>query len=992
MTKNQANLTPIPFEPSEIEGSIITRFQRVARSVPGQVAVDTLTEHLTYAQLDTYSDQIANAVTLHKGAVEKNPVALMIDQGHLAIAAILGILKAGRCVVALPTDSPTEQLHHLWENTYKPLVLTTRQNLELTQAVIAPGNNWINIEDLDPDGMKSVEGSVKESQEDDLAMISYTSGSTGIPKGVMQSHRLILQSAYQNQTSYRLTPHDRSAVLASFGYGAAKTQCFATLLSGATLFLPDQKHANISTLIDWLQSEKITVLAMPPIGMFRQIMDGMVAGIRLPSIRLVLLGGDDLYQQDVDRFFTFFGADTSLVFRLAGSEMNLLREIHIHPGMKFQADKIPVGYPVPGKEVHLLDEDGNEVPPGGIGEIVVRSRYLAEGYWRQPGLTSERFKPDPEGGDKRIFHTGDLARINTAGQMEHLGRKDNMVKIHGFSVHLESVDQALMKLAYVKEAASSSDPLPGGDRRLVAYLVANHGQKPHVSEIRKEIAQYLPEHMHPSVFVWMEKLPRTSTGKVDRKALPPPPRTRPDLTNALVQPRGENEAALARVWMSLLQLDEVGVEDNFFDLGGDSLLSVQMVIEAEKLFKTKVPPSYFQEPTIAHLVVQLQKEDEGTIIPPGLSSQEGSHFKPAKRVTKYQAAIRKILKRRMTLNDIVRRMQWFSSSMSLVAKDQLIRRAVVTKPYNQGIVSLSVWASNPMVAHGLYREQYRLFKRFLGEIDGYQEDPELGFRNSLMGNVFSRLGLRAYSEEESHKLTKKLQVTTDPFWISVRRMIEEASEEEYVQCFPVSHFEYLEQAYTAGRGVILLTYHNPINRLAIAALLRRLKGESIPTISEKRARRESQHWSNNMARDLPARELGALKAGIALEGQQLLGQGKIVQFVSDNEYAREGHAVVIASRRYYLRPGFAELAINTGAAVVPQFSVLRPDGKIHMTIHPPFVIEQVSREEQITSLLEQYAAFVNNSWRVAPESIRWPRIVRHFDQPIAHLHQPEEQR
>ncbi len=194
--------------------------------------------------------------------------------------------------------------------------------------------------------------------------------------------------------------------------------------------------------------------------------------------------------------------------------------------------------------------------------------------------------------------------------MEHLGRKDNMVKIHGFSVHLETVDQALCKLSCVKEGASAAVPLPGGDQRLVAYLVPAGAQKPPVGEIRKELAQVLPEHMQPTVFVWMDELPCTSTGKVDRKSLPAAPRERPNLAESLVLPRDDTEESLATVWKRLLQLDEVGVEDNYFDLGGDSLSSVQMISEAERILGFTIPKNFFQKPTIANLVILFQKMEE----------------------------------------------------------------------------------------------------------------------------------------------------------------------------------------------------------------------------------------------------------------------------------------------------------------------------------------------------------------------------------------------
>jgi acyl-coenzyme A synthetase/AMP-(fatty) acid ligase/lauroyl/myristoyl acyltransferase/acyl carrier protein len=983
---HSANTPPIPFTESEIEGSIYQRFQLVARRVPDQIAVNTLVNSLTYGQLDELSGRVAAAVASHPLSKDNSLVAILLDEAHLVMAAIFGILRTGRSVVALPQGSPAEQLRFLWQDTYKPLVITGYKLLELTRQVVSQPDGYLCMEDLaSMDVPDSDRGALSDSRGGDLAMISYTSGSTGFSKGVMQSHRIILQTAFQNQTSYNLTPDDRSVVLASLGYGAGKTQCFAALLSGATLYLPNLRESHVHALVESLSSEQITILAMPPTGMFRQIMDELSNGNKLTSVRLAILGGDDLYQGDVDRFFSIFNADTTLVFRMAGTEMLLLREIHVHPGMKFPSGKVPIGYAVPEKEIFLLDEQGKEVPSGEIGEMVVRSRYLATGYWRQPELTAERFKPDPEGSDKRIYYTGDLARINALGQMEHLGRKDNMVKVHGFSVHLETVDLALCRLLYVKEGASAAVPLPGGDRRLVAYLVPAGGEKPTVGEIRNELAQLLPEHMQPSAFVWLEQLPRTSTGKVDRKAFPPAPRERPNLGEKYLAPRDEVEGSLVEIWKRLLQLDEIGVEDNFFDLGGDSLSSVRMIVEAEKVLGFTTPKSYFQKPTIANLVELFKEWKSSESAEPVQGPLKGSRVftgAPGKRVTKYQAAVRKIMHRQWTPGDILRRLTWFGSSIRLSFNDRLIRKRILSRPYGEGMKELSSWVQNPMAMKVLYREQYRLFSQILKELDGCTIAPEDGFQASLMGNIFSRVALQPYQEEAGHNILQLLGQSAHPFRVSLSQLVADTPLDKLDSLFPVSNLQYLEEAYQAGKGVILLTYHSPVNRLAVPALSLRFKLQMIPTISEKRARLESGHWQDNYARDLPERELAALKAGVALEGQHMLEQGRIVQFASDNEYARQGYPVIIARRRYFLRPGFAELALNTGAAVVPQYNCMRSDGRIQMTVLPPFMVGSGARETQVAHLLDQYAAFINASWSSSPESIRWSRIFRHFDQPL----------
>jgi hypothetical protein len=410
-----------------------------------------------------------------------------------------------------------------------------------------------------------------------------------------------------------------------------------------------------------------------------------------------------------------------------------------------------------------------------------------------------------------------------------------------------------------------------------------------------------------------------------------------------------------------------------------------MVVEAEKLLGFTLPKSYFEKPTIANLVKQYEeREREVEERQEEVQGHRGGDVRqPGRKVSKYQAALRKILHGEWSLPDIIRKMKWFTTSLLLDTKDYSIKKSILKSQYKDGFEKLSRWSSSPFVAGRLYRNLFQVYSQLLRDLEYSSPDYETAFKSSVMGNVFSRLGLHAYLEKANNDFSRMLQMVEDPFWISFTQVMMNSSIGELDDLFPLYNREFFEQAYKAGRGVILLSYHSTVNRLALLSLSQRFTGDMIPTISEKRARRESLHWQNNFARDLPVREFAALKAGVALEGQHLLSKGRVVQFVSDNEYSHQGHPVIIAKRRYFLRPGFAELALNTGAAVVPMYNCLKLDGRIHMTFMQPLMIGTGTRGSQIAGLLDQYAAFLNASWKAAPESIRWPRIFRHFDQPLA---------
>jgi len=267
---------------------------------------------------------------------------------------------------------------------------------------------------------------------------------------------------------------------------------------------------------------------------------------------------------------------------------------------------LPVGYPAEDKEILLLDEDGAEVGGDAVGEIAVRSRFLSPGYWRRPDLTAAAFRPDPAGGPERIYRTGDLGRRLPDGCLIHLGRKDFQVKIRGFRVEVAEVEGALLSLPTVQEAVVVAREDRPGDRRLVAYLVPTARPAPTVSALRQALAATLPDYMVPAAFVALDTLPKTPGGKVDRRALPAPGRARPALDQPLVAPRTPVEATVGAIWQEVLGLDEIGLHDNFFDLGGHSLAASQVIARVTETCHVDLPlRMLFEAPTVNGLALAV---------------------------------------------------------------------------------------------------------------------------------------------------------------------------------------------------------------------------------------------------------------------------------------------------------------------------------------------------------------------------------------------------
>jgi acyl-coenzyme A synthetase/AMP-(fatty) acid ligase/acyl carrier protein len=265
-------------------------------------------------------------------------------------------------------------------------------------------------------------------------------------------------------------------------------------------------------------------------------------------------------------------------------------------------DKIPGGYALPDKEVLLLDETGREVGADQIGEIAVRSKYLALGYWRRPDLTQAAFIHDPRGGDERLYLMGDLGVMRPDGCLIHMGRKDFQVKIRGYRVEVAEIEEALLAIDSIKAAVVHARADDAGEQRLVAYVVPAAGVAPTVSELRRALTQTLPDYMMPSAFVFLETLPLSPTGKIDRRALPAPNHARPALNAPYVAPRTPTESDLARIWAEVLELEQVGVHDDFLDLGGDSLLATRILSRVIQTFRVELSiQALLAAPTVAQM-------------------------------------------------------------------------------------------------------------------------------------------------------------------------------------------------------------------------------------------------------------------------------------------------------------------------------------------------------------------------------------------------------
>ncbi len=590
----------VPFLKSEIEQSIPARFRRQVLEFPDRVAVRTKTESLTYTQLDHASNHIASAV-LEPVGDERVPVALLLGQGAGMVAAILGTLKAGKMYVPLDPADPRGRIAFMLADSGAALILTDGASHGLATDLSAPHCVTLNMESLESHYRETKFAPV---DPEDPAYIFYTSGSTGEPKGVFDDHRNVLHNIMRYTNSLKIGADDRLTLVQSATFSGTVSSLFGALLNGAAILPIDVRRAGLAGAAQWMAQEQVTMYHSVP-SLFQQIFR---TGQHFPSLRVIRLEGDECSVRHVQLFREHCDPGCTLVNGLGATETGISRQYFIHHDARPLKDIVPVGYATEDMDVLVVDEFGVEVLPGVAGQIRVRSRYLARGYWRKPKLTREAFLPWPGHPQYRIYRTGDVGRLRPDGCLEYLGRSDSQVKIMGQWVAIPALESALSEIDGI-EAAVVAVRDGNHDRRLTGYVVPSVPPGPTVSTIRETLGRQFPRYMIPTMYVVLDELPVDANGKIDRRALPDPEKGRPVLAVSYRAPAGETERRIASIWSEVLEIVPVGRDDDFFHLGGDSLAAMEVLLLVEKRFGVALPDAiWFTASTVAEMAQAIEAD------------------------------------------------------------------------------------------------------------------------------------------------------------------------------------------------------------------------------------------------------------------------------------------------------------------------------------------------------------------------------------------------
>lgn len=577
-------------------------FEKQVQRKPDAIAVVFRDRQLTYRELNEHSNRLARAL-LERGVGPEVLVGICFRSSIESIVAILAVLKAGGAYVPLDPASPPDRLSAILGETQLRIVLT----LEKWSGVLPQSGLTVLRLDSEGDDLASLFGGEVECRAalEDLAYVMYTSGTTGMPKGVMVTHAGLCNRFLWEQETYRRRVDDRVLQQMSLNFDYSVLEIFMALIAGARLVIAEKDRClDKGYLVNLIRDQRITIANFVPSQLRIFLADPLIH--KCVSLRQVFSSAEVLDVALQEMFFRKLRAD---LYNTYGPTEATIDVTHWKCRKDDPSPVVPIGRPVGNAKLYVLDARQRPVPRGLTGELYIGGVPVARGYYRQPGLTAERFIPDPFSSrpGSRLYRTGDLVRYLPDGNLEFIGRADSQVKVRGYRIEPGEIVLALKRIESIADATVTAVEDASGSKRIVAYVVPHGGGPLPVPDVRRRLKDTLPEYMLPSQFILLESIPLTANGKVDRDVLPAPGRVQPGSDRAPVQPRTEVEIRLARIWKDVLNLESIGVDDDFFDLGGDSLQGINLLLEVEKEFGKDLPLSaLYHHNTVERLAGLLQ--------------------------------------------------------------------------------------------------------------------------------------------------------------------------------------------------------------------------------------------------------------------------------------------------------------------------------------------------------------------------------------------------
>ena len=579
-----------------VETTIAQRFEQVAEQLPDQIAIEFGDQKMTYSELNAQANHVAHTI-LNEVDEKEARISFFLEHGLSQIIALLGTIKACKPYVALDTHFPAERNQYMLKDSGSRLLVTNSLNLSQARA-LAGDIKLLNIDEIDKEGRSG--NPTRDRDPDSMVFIMYTSGSTGEPKGVIHTNRGIVHYIKRFSEAIGTNTSDRIAFYYSISFSAHTMPILTALLNGATLMIYDLRKDNLSEFAKWLRSQKVTATLMIP-STLRHFQAVLNQNFKMPAMRQLWIGGETLYRSDVDKIRKHLKKHSIVINLYASSEAFFSRYYTMDQDTVIKTNIVPIGYYVEDMDIDIVDEELKRVDPNQVGEILIKSPYLATGYLNKPDQTSEDFIFEEETGIIK-FRSKDLGYKQSDGCIVHIGRSDSMVKVRGYRVDLGEIENNLLQHKNLKEASVQLKENPYGTKHIVAYVVAKDDSSIDFEYLKMGILRMLPEYMVPSYFVQLKSLPRNEIGKLDKKAIPDPDWNRFDKDKVIIQPKNAIEYELQEIFQRILEVQPISMDDNILDLGADSLRLFVAFDEIEKKYGKKLNiDSFVENPTLTHL-------------------------------------------------------------------------------------------------------------------------------------------------------------------------------------------------------------------------------------------------------------------------------------------------------------------------------------------------------------------------------------------------------
>jgi amino acid adenylation domain-containing protein len=571
-----------------VKNSFLEIFWKQAKSIPSMISFIAGYKEFTYRNLRLYSNAIANYLQ-NQGLGKGDVVGVMLDRNEMLLPALLGIMESGACYLPLDPNFPTERLTYMLEDSGARLLLTERKY----SSWLGTDTAQLTLDDLSLEGVDQLH-EIEIPEPNDLAYILYTSGSTGKPKGVRISHLNLLNFLVSMRNSPGMLPGEKLLAITTISFDIAGLELYLPLIVGGTVVLANSEESRDGRmLLRKIESQKIDIMQATPATWRMLVASGWVKPMDLK----VLCGGEALNQDLAEKLSDLVGPFWNMYGPTETTIWSTVKKIE-------NADQITIGRPIANTQIYILDENHKPCPIGRVGEICIGGLGVADGYHKRDDLSKSKFLPDPFSVEKnaRLYRTGDLGKFLLNGEIVCLGRLDFQVKIRGYRIELGEIETKINQMKGIQHAAVNTWEPEVGDTRLVAYLVIEndfngHSEEKLIEKCKDELKQSLPEYMVPTEWVFMDKLPFTNNNKVDRKSLPKPDRKNLKSPSELTAPVTEIQKKVSRIWQKVLDHSDIGLESDFFALGGHSLMAVELMVGIENETGQKLPVnSVFQYP------------------------------------------------------------------------------------------------------------------------------------------------------------------------------------------------------------------------------------------------------------------------------------------------------------------------------------------------------------------------------------------------------------